>query len=119
MILKKREETWQRTFQHLGLDLNILKEKSKEEICDQIEPFKSCNVKAIKKGDFKTQKIKKLIMEVINVELIGNVYAVKLHVNILSNNFQDIGGDEIMATFHSDCKEYFSKQIRRGKVLVL
>jgi hypothetical protein len=64
----------------------------------------------IKKGGFKTQKIEKIILEIMHVEMVGNCYQVTL---------KDIVGDEIQATFHSDCKEQFSKQIRRGKVLVL
>jgi len=77
---------------------------------ESYEPFKTGNIRSIKRGDFKTQKLPKIVLEIRHVEMVGNCYQVTL---------QDIVGEEIQATFHSDCKEAFSKQIRRGKILVL
>ena len=77
---------------------------------ESYEPFKSGNIRNIKRGDFKTQKLPKIVLEIRHVEMVGNCYQVTL---------QDLVGEEIQATFHSDCKEAFSKQIRRGKILVL
>lgn len=58
----------------------ILKEKKRIEIQSSYEPFKSSSVFCIKRGDFKTSKIKKMAMEVMGVEVIGNCYQVKLQV---------------------------------------
>jgi len=97
-------------FGQIGLKPNLIKDLSREQILEQFEPFKSGNVRVIKKGDYKTQKVGKIVLEIRHVEMVGNCYQVTL---------QDIVGEEIQATFHSDCKESFSKQIRRGKILVL
>ena len=86
MIEKRREETWQRAFGQIGLRPNLLKDLSKEQIMDQFEPFKTGNVRSIKRGDFKTQKITKIVLEVRHVEMVGNCYQVTL---------SDILGDEI------------------------
>jgi hypothetical protein len=44
------------------------------EISESYEPFKSNNVRVIKRGDFKNNKIKSLVMEVNGVEAVGNCY---------------------------------------------
>jgi hypothetical protein len=87
-----------------------MKELSREQIQESFEPFSSGNVSSIRRGDYKTQKVAKIVLEIMHVEIVGNCYQVKM---------QDLVGEEIQATFHSDCKEAFSKQIRRGKILVL
>eukprot|EP00347_Sterkiella_histriomuscorum_P010819 403374806 len=113
LIEKRRDETWQRAITQLGqlgLSSTLIREKGREYIAETYEPFKSGSVTAIKRGDFKTSKIKNILLEVLGVEVVGNCYQVKM---------QDIIGDQIEGTFHSDCKEQFSKQIRRGRVLIL
>lgn len=110
LIAKKREDTWQRALGTLGLRPTLIKEVSRTEIQTKHEPFKNGNVQLIKRGDFKTQKVKSIVLEVMHVEMVGNCYQVTL---------EDIIGDQIEATFHSDCKEYFAKQIRRGRILIL
>ena len=115
IIQKKRDETWQRAINSISLSLgphslNLIREKGRIFISAEYEPFKSASIAAVKRGDFKMHKISKILLEVISVELVGNCYQVQM---------QDIIGDSIEGTFHSDCKEYFSKQIRRGRVLIL
>ncbi|CDW86679.1 UNKNOWN [Stylonychia lemnae] len=104
LLEKRRDDMWQKALTSLGQPPSILKELGREKIQATIEPFNISSVKCIKRGDYRTQKIKNVVFEVVNVEMIGNCYQVKLQID---------------ATFHSDCKEYFSKQIRRGKVLIM
>ncbi len=110
LLEKRREEVWQRSIIQLGHKPTLLKEMKRADIALSLEPFKSTLVSCIKRGDFKSGKIKKAAFEVMSVELVGNCYQVKL---------QDIAYETIDATFHSDCKEFFAKQIRRGRVLIL
>lgn len=110
LLEKRRQEVWQRSICQLGHKPTLLKEMKRLEIATQLEPFKTTLVSCIKRGDFKSAKIKKAVFEVMAVELVGNCYQAKL---------QDIASDSIDATFHSDCKEFFAKQIRRGRVLIL
>lgn len=45
------------------------------------------------------------------MEMVGNCYQVKM---------EDLLGEEqIEATFHSDCKELFQRQVRRGRIMVM
>lgn len=74
LIGKRREETWSRALGAIGLKPNLIKEITKEDIQERYEPFKTGNVKLIKRGDFKTQKIDKILLEVMHVEMVGNCY---------------------------------------------
>jgi hypothetical protein len=74
MIAKKREDVLQSALLNLGLKPEETKHLSREDIQASFEPFKSGNVMAIKRGDFKLQKIPKIVLEVIHVEMIGNCY---------------------------------------------
>lgn len=71
---KRREEVWSRALTMLGLRPTILKEIKRQDLINQFEPFKSTSVVCIKRGDFKTTKIKKTAYEVVGVEMVGNCY---------------------------------------------
>jgi len=74
LIEKRREETWQRAFGQIGLKPNLIKDLKREQLMETYEPFKTGNVGAIKRGDFKTQKVSKIVLEIRHVEMVGNCY---------------------------------------------
>lgn len=80
LLEKRREETWQRALTSLGLRPQLLQEMSREQIQATFEPFKSAYVKLIRSGFFKTSRVKKIVLEVTNVEVVGNCYQVRLQV---------------------------------------
>ena len=51
-----------------------------------------------------------MALEVLAVEMVGNCFHLEL---------RDCVGDTIKASFHSSCKEVITKQVRKGKALVL
>ena len=59
------------TGKELGISVALMKEKGKDYICANCEPFKSANVKNIKKGDFHYKKIPKICLEIIHIESVG------------------------------------------------
>ena len=71
---KRREETWQRAIGTIGLKPTIIKELDRQQIQDSYEPFKSGNVKLVMQGHYKTQKVSKIVLEVMQVEMVGNCY---------------------------------------------
>ena len=68
-----------------------MKEIKKQEISERCEPFKSGgSVAKIKRGEYKNQKVKKIIVEIISIESVGNCYQVKVQVSF--NTSQNILG---------------------------
>ena len=72
LIEKKRDEVWAKVMVQLGLPKSDTQNKKRLEIQEKFEPFKSSSVKAIKRGDFKNNKIKSIVLEVISVEQVGS-----------------------------------------------
>ena len=101
-------EKWKKALKHLNINENMLVRK--EELCNT-EPFLSNNIKSVETGHFKFKQLDKICLEIVKFEVVNGCFQAQM---------RDLQGDEIQATFHSDCKEIIkTHKCRKGSLAIL